>query len=363
MARLFLQFVQDRSSLTPRPRHGESGQVLMLSVLLLPILLGMCAMAVDLGSYAAHRRQLQNTADAVALAASQDLPNASAATASAQAWAAKNGINWSDVTVVVTPVGPGNPNPKVSVDISRTHFFSFMRALGVSSRDVSAHAAAVKTSPQGLGNLVPWSVRQTVVTSSTSGSLLTIKYDATNSSNGNFGALALDGTGASVYQDSAKNGSSSFVCANGVPSCTTNSPGCSASVCSTESGNMTGPTRNSVDYRIANTDPSCSTFAQVFNGPTSGRYGFNSQCNPWIAGSKSSLRVIIVPVTGSLCNGRCDETILGFALFFLEGYGSGGCTGNNCEVQGRFIDSDVTMGATMGVYDPNSNLHFTRLTE
>ena len=63
-------------------RRRERGQVLMMAALLLPVLLGMAGMAVDVGSYASDRRQLQNAADSIALAAAQELPDEGDAQAS-----------------------------------------------------------------------------------------------------------------------------------------------------------------------------------------------------------------------------------------------------------------------------------------
>ena len=346
-----------------RIRGSERGQILVIASLLLPLLLGMAALAVDLGSYASARRQLQNAADSIALAAAQDLPNASAAQATAQSWAAKNGVDWANVTFTITQVGGANPNPKVSVTVTKAHAFAFIGALGVGSKNVGAHSAAIKTSPGGTADLMPWSVLQSAQQGATPGQSVTLKYDANNPTNGNFGAVSYDGTGASTYTTTIDQGSSSVVCAQGVTTCTTVSPQCSGSSCPTQTGNMTGPTKSGVDYRIANTDPSCSTFAQVFSGPVNGKYQINKQCDPWLAGSKPSLRVILVPVISSLCNGHCNVTVVGFALFFLEGYGAGGCTGNSCDIQGRFVNADLTIDALTGVYDPNSSIHFTKLSE
>ena len=350
-------------SLTWRKPPRESGQTVMVAALLLPILMGMAGLAVDVGGYASDRRQLQNAADSIALAAARDLPDATAATRSAQSWAAKDGVSWSDVTVTVTPQGNGNANPKVSVDIARPHRFSFMQVLGIRSRSVGAHAAAIKTSPGGLGDLMPWSVLQSAVQGTPYGQSMIMKYDRNNVTNGNFGPLQFDGTGGSVYQDTIEHGSTSVVCAQGVPNCTTVSPECSGSTCPTEPGNMIGPTREGVNERISETGASCDTFAEVFSGPVDGKYQLNPQCNPWLAGSKHSERVIIVPIISSLCNGQCDVTVLGFTLLFLEGYGPDGCTGSDCEIKGRIVNADVTVNALTGVYDPNSSIHFTRLSE
>ncbi len=335
----------------------------MLFALLLPILLGMTALAIDVGGYASERRHLQNAADSMALAASQDLPDAAASQAAARSWAAKNGVDWSRVTFTVTQAGGGVLNPRVSIEIDKPHKFAFIRVLGIASKNVGAHAAAIKTSPGGIGGLVPWSVLLSTQLAAPPGESLTLKYDANNATAGNFGAIALDGTGSAIYLATTEHGSTSVVCAEGVPDCTTVSAECEEATCPTETGNKVGPTRDGIDYRIEHTDPSCSTFEQVFDGPADGKFHLDALCNPWLAGSKSSLRVVLVPVIDSLCNGRCDVTVVGFAMFFLEGYGAGGCTGNDCEVKGRFVNADLTINALTGVYDPDSSLHFTRLTE
>ena len=337
--------------------------MMTIFVVLLPILLGVAALAVDLGGYAGHRRSLQNAADSIALAASRDLPDATAAQTTAQVYTTKAGLSWSDVTFTVIPQSASNPNPKVSVDIARPHGFTFMRALGVGSATVRAHAAAIKTSPGGGPRLTPWAVTQTTVQNTTPGSTVTLKYDATNPTTGNFGAIQIDGPGASVYGATVDNGSSTTACAQNVTTCTSTSPVCSSGSCPSQTGNMVGPTRAAVDYLIANTDSRCDTFDEVFSGPVNGKYTLNNQCNPWLASSYRSLRVIILPIITSLCNGNCSLTVVGFALFWLDGYPNGQCTGNSCLIQGRFVSSDLTVNAVAGVFDPNSLIHFTRLSE
>jgi|1186.fasta_scaffold06998_2 hypothetical protein len=55
-------------------RRGQEGSVLALVALSLVVLLGMAALAIDLGNLRAHRRQMQSAADAAALAAASNLP-------------------------------------------------------------------------------------------------------------------------------------------------------------------------------------------------------------------------------------------------------------------------------------------------
>ena len=57
---------------------------------------------------------------------------------------------------------------------------------------------------------------------------------------------------------------------------------------------------------------------------------------------------------------------------YLVGYANGStCTGNDCQIQGIFVDADVSVNAiscTNGapatcVYDPDSSIQFERLVE
>lgn len=363
-------------------RAGERGQVLVLVAGLLPALVGMTGVAVDAGSYASDRRTLQNTADSIALAAAQDLPNATAATTTAQAWAAKNNIAWSNVTFAVSG---GNTTPTVSVQIAHNHDFSFMRIVGVNSKSVGAKAVAVKVSFGGSNGVVPWAVTQTIIDNSTIGSLVTMKYDATGGNTGNFDAIRIDGPGASTYNTSVKYGSNTFACAATAPNCTTGAcpgsypstcaetaPDCDGPDCTPQTGNMTGPTRTGVDFRMSDTSPACDTFAKTFTGPdATGKYHLTPDCNPYVSGLGQcttptmlcSRRVIIIPVVNGFGNGGSSPvTVQRFAMVYLEGY-TGSCTGNSCDVQGRFVNADLTTAALAGSYDPTALIHFAKLSE
>ena len=66
-----------------RTTRCERGQVLPLMALVLVVLLGISAFAVDIGYAYYAKRQLQSTADAAALAGAQDLPSIPTAIATA----------------------------------------------------------------------------------------------------------------------------------------------------------------------------------------------------------------------------------------------------------------------------------------
>ena len=89
-------------SRTNRSRRGERGQVIFIAAAFIAIMAGGAAMAIDVGSYLAHRRTLQNSVDAIALAASQNLPNGDSAHAAANEWAMKNDVDINSMNVIVT---------------------------------------------------------------------------------------------------------------------------------------------------------------------------------------------------------------------------------------------------------------------
>ncbi len=374
-------------------RSRERGQVIIIAALLLPALLGMTGMAVDVGRYASDRRSLQNAADAVALAAAQKLCDTScssytAAEAAGQAILAKYDVDLADVTI--TP-GGGSAAPQVAVEVSRPHNFVFMRVLGIESKTVSARAVAAKVSWGGGSGVVPWAVTDAVVSNAGSGDLVTMKYDASNTQNGNFGPIRIDGSGSSDYENDVSYGSDTHICAESTANCTVadcssgsfpdacaeDTSQCTGPECPTETGNKVSGTRDSVDFRMDNTSLSCDTFDEAFSY-TSGsgstqKYRLNNACNPWIdgpgacpndiAGTLCSRRVIIIPVIDSFGNGSADVTVLRFALMFLEGYDASKCTGNECEIQGRFVYADFTSNALAGIYDPSASVHFAKLIE
>lgn len=361
--------------------QGERGQMILMFALMIPALAGMTGMAIDVGSYASDRRDLQNAADSIALAAAQELPNESAAVAAGQAWATKNNIEISDLSV--TPTG-GTTAPKVSVSIGRNHNFTFMKVLGVDSAGVNASAAAVKASFAGGSGIVPWAVTQATIDAAGNDSMV-LKYDSNGVAIGNFGVIRIDGSGSSSYEHDVTYGSESYMCAESLEACSVTvcpgefpnvcaetAPGCDGPECTPETGNMIGSTKRAIDYRLSRTSTSCDEFDEVFsNQQADGTYQLVRDCNPWVEGggycetlaSICSRRVIIVPVVDTFGQGASfSPTVQRFALLFLEGY-AGTCSGNDCEIRGRFVRAELTANALAGTYDPQASINFVRLSE
>src|SRR5512142_1489260 len=96
---------------------AQSGQTLVLITLFMLSLLGMCALAIDVGTWYQQKRAMQHAADAAALAGAATLPTGwSAATSAA---AAELGNNISGATVTCAPTSVYVTNESIRVTASK----------------------------------------------------------------------------------------------------------------------------------------------------------------------------------------------------------------------------------------------------
>ncbi len=187
----------------------QRGQALVLFVLGLGVLLGFTAMSVDVGIFLHQRRDLQNDADAAALAGGAFLPDATVATQAAQDWAAKNFDDGVEAVKSIEVSTYRAPNDRITVEVNQEVSFVFGRVLGLTSKTVHATATAGRV-PVKAGCVAPWAV-QGVVNDPGSDygldpdDLYIFQLSASDwSSPGNFGALAVYGGGTSDYRNSVQ---------------------------------------------------------------------------------------------------------------------------------------------------------------
>jgi hypothetical protein len=303
----------------------------------------MAGLTIDAGRYLHERRVRQNAADAAALAGASELPGSpDAAIAEARSYVLAHGFASSDIesiTVSSRHVRDDTMNVKLKSPFS----WGLASVLSLANATVGADAGASVGSPAATAGLSPWGVLESAV--DWSGGSTVLKYDATNPTNGNFGILAIDGTGSSIYQDTIENGSDAYLCAQG-------QPGCVDPTATTQTGNKVGATRDGIEYLMDNTSSSCDSFGEVFFPLPDGTYAINGGCNPW-GGADDSKRLILIPVISSFCNGSCDVTVLYFAAFFLESLGQ--CTGNECELTGQFVKVVADPNSIIGAFDQTPN--------
>lgn len=125
--------------------------VIVWVTLLLPVILGMVAFAVDLSAWYWQHRQLQNAADAAALAGARHLPNGpSTAAADAQTYVSQNvsGATMSSTTPY------NSDSATIRVTVSKPGPLFFASILGISPPTISASAVAKNTQTTTNGSFV-----------------------------------------------------------------------------------------------------------------------------------------------------------------------------------------------------------------
>ena len=121
----------------------EGGQTIALVTIMLLTLMGVVAIVVDVAVFAEEKRQLQNAADAAALATVRELPGDPAAgKAAAKSYLTANGYTLSPGDVTVSITTPYASNPELAEVVLTNHDvpYLFARVLGFISLDISARA-------------------------------------------------------------------------------------------------------------------------------------------------------------------------------------------------------------------------------
>jgi len=124
----------------------ECGQSVLIVVLSIAMLCGIAALVVDIGQVTVAQGQLQNAADAAALAAAKSLPDATNAKSAAVQYAGLNGVDTANTTATTPYNGSTN---KIEVVCKKTVQYTFARILGLNSKVVSARAVAQKSNANG----------------------------------------------------------------------------------------------------------------------------------------------------------------------------------------------------------------------
>jgi Flp pilus assembly protein TadG len=323
----------------------------VLFAAVLAALLGMAGLTIDYGNWWLARRQVQNAADAAALAGAGKLPAGfPAARSAAQAEYASNGIANDSVTVTQSTDLANNDS--VTVTVHRTVGTWFTGILGVKSVQVSATArATVESYTQINGeSAMPWGVLQGTYVPGQQYSIYT-----KTTANANNGALSLPyvssancpvPSGANAYE-SEIDGS--------LPVC----PISVGETVDTKPGDNSGPTAKGLNSRIT----SWQTVDKIV--------GYNDDGTAYLKDSASP-QVVLIPV---LTNPQGQPTwpsgtsspmtVVGFAFFVITSCGDpahptycGNSDGK--QVNGVFVSLDGTPSTGAGgTYDPNANSAYT----
>jgi Flp pilus assembly protein TadG len=326
--------------------RGEEGVSTVLFALILPVLIGMQALTVDATQMFAERRDLQNAADAAALAAAVYLPSTDPAVLTravdaAIEYAALNGVTIQPSDVVFST--DVEPNDRVTVNTQSTVSFFFAPVLGPTVGAVGSYGTGQIGVLGGRRGVMPFAVEEQPG-GFDYGETFCLKYGSgggsgnpcRNAAQGNYLALDIDDTGndsAEVYRTKIVTGSDTIVYAGDTKNIAR--------------GNMQGPTMQGTgcqgnDGRISG---NTTTFDEVVVENADGTYTVLDWTNP---------RLVVIPVVDVLSADNVE--VLGFAAFFIEQCGSNG------SVLGRFIDTVVPGGVWMP-FDDSFGSRVVRLVE
>src|SRR2546422_9515932 len=146
----------------------QKGFVLVVLALLLVVLIGFLALAVDVGILYSARTSAQEVADAAALAGAftfindTQSPQPQTASDNALQVAINNSILGQPVAAADVNVNVDYANRRVTVDVQSTRKTYFARALGVQTADVGVQAVAEAAKySTGSACIKPWFIPNT----------------------------------------------------------------------------------------------------------------------------------------------------------------------------------------------------------
>lgn len=289
-------------------QRGDRGFTIFWFAVFLVLSLGFIALAVDVAKLTATRTQLQNAADAAALAGASAVDfntghlNFPTAVARAQETGSLNKafvLNPENVIVDASQVVLQDPNT-IRVTVNRSGGSSivshFAQVLGLPVLEVHATAVARAETSSSVQCVLPIGV---VAAPGESfypgcGNSYTLKYGPGTGSRGNYGYLALavcpgsdcDMTPGNPHQIACQI-RSGYCCGMSVGDVVNTAPGTKT------------PAVDGIDFRFDNdSDRRENICYSDYNG--------------------NGLRIVTVPVLASFPNGSGGATVQGFASFFLK---------------------------------------------
>ncbi|MGH4119668.1 TadE/TadG family type IV pilus assembly protein [Clostridium sp.] len=286
----------------------NKGNVAIILCLVLTVLLGFTAYVVDIGLIYAEKVKLSNAIDSAVLAASLELPtNPIKAKDVATEYLVKNNVDPSKVSITISA-----DNKSIEMVGIKTVDHFFAPIFGIDSSDVNAITKAIIAPVKSVkGGIRPFAVE---IFDFSYGDVVTLKNGGGDGSNGNYGAVALGGTGSNLFESNGIYGYSGIITVG--------------DMIDTEPGNMAGATNGIKNY-------------------------INSECSDFSNFGRNSIRLWTIPLVDSLnVNGRKAVLVVGFAEFYVEAITKN--SGKN-QIQGRFVrfvtngEVDMTISDT-GVY-------------
>lgn len=339
----------------------DSGAALTIVIISAAVMLGMAAVAVDMGYLFMTRNQLQNAADAGALAGASELVYLHGGATGSEEGAVAKAVEYAtkhlaadrmvegtdvdvDISTDASTFGVANyTGPAIRVTVRRTEDTELVtlflgRVLGKSSAGVAATAVARLVPLQGTCGFRPWAIRDWPFGEMDIGDQATLKYTTSGSheSPGWFSPVRFPPLtrpecgnpqgGANEYRNLIVSGSSCD-CIFGI-----------GDIFRVETGNMIGPTIQGIQDLIA-MDPG-ATYAD--GTVTGSKYG-----DDWER-SERIVKVLFFPNDAEFTSSTREVQIASMGSFFILDVTGGG---REAVVTGYFVGI-TTAGGVPG--DPGT---------
>lgn len=284
---------------------NNKGNVSILLCLVFTALLSFTAYVVDIGLIYVEKVKLSNAIDSAILAASLELPkNATKAENIAIEYLQKNNVDPSNVSITISA-----DNKSIQMVGIKTVDHFFAPIFGIDSSNINASAKAIIAPVKSVkGGIRPFAVE---IFDFSYGDVVTLKEGAGDGYHGNYGAVALGGTGANVFESNALYGYSGTITVG--------------DMIDTETGNMAGAANAIKNY-------------------------IKSEYSYFGDFQRDSIRVWTMPLVDTLSvDGRKNVLVVGFAEFYVENIIK---DSGKIEIQGRFIryvtngETDMTLSDT-----------------
>ena len=320
----------------------QRGSVSMITALFMAVLIGIAGFTLDKGVYYSEGSKLQNSLDSAVLAASMELPassihssNWTLAENEAIAYASLNKfeITRDDLEPIYENDNPANRIIGIRATKTVTVNYNFIKVLGIDSGTVTRSSTAGLSPVGGVKGVVPLCVTESGLTSAIASGVverLIIKCSTDsdligidpNTASGWFGAVRIDGSGASTYSELLSNGYSGILTVG--------------QVLDMESGNMSGPTMDGFIARVSRCTDGCTADSYLPDCP----------------------RLVYVPVIEVLPGKQVK--IVAFAAFFLESIGG---NGNNSYIEATYMECVSLPDSAAGKSGQDFGLYVKKLMD
>lgn len=288
----------------------NKGNVAIIVCLVVAALFGFTAYVIDIGLVYVEKIKLSNAIDSAVLAAALELPEDEAkAREVAVEYLEKNNVNPSQVSITISD---DNKSIKIEGVKNVSHFFAPI--FGVENSNVEAATKAVLGPAKSVkGGIRPFAVE---LHDYVYGDTVTLKEDAGDGHQGNYGAVALGGNGAYIFMQNALYGYSGTISVG--------------ETIPTQPGNIASVANEMKKY-------------------------INSDYSSFDNFERDSRRLWTIPLIDSLMvEGKTEVLVIGFAQFFVENITQ---KAGLIEIEGRFIryvtnaeiDMTLTDTGTYGV--------------